>query len=76
MMPSAVEKALKDSTAMHRQKYYVSLTVHGRFGPNHYSKMGVEFGLFRVRFRVSIRVSRAPIVMAMQRSQPHIPILE
>ena len=33
-----------NSTAMHRPKYYVSLTVHGRFRPNHYSKMGCEFG--------------------------------
>ena len=40
-MPNTVENVSKDCTAMHRQDYYVSLTVHGRFGPNPYSKIGL-----------------------------------
>ena len=36
-------------------KSTVSLTVHGRFGSNHYSKMAVWVWV-RVRFRVSVRI--------------------
>ena len=47
--PNTVEKASNDIIT-------VSLTVHGRFGKNHYSKMGCVWVRFRVGVRVRVRI--------------------